>query len=127
MEDGVISPEHSYLNKSDHAAFGNAPDVSTAIAQSKEVHFFGCSLGDTDNAHFERAFKEISTNSPSNLKDEDKRKIHFYTFGRSGYRSIYNRIMTLTEGRISEFKLINKVTFYDLADKKEIDQEWLNQ
>jgi len=117
----------TFLNKSDHFAFGKAPDVSNAIANSHEIHFFGCSLGDTDNAHFRRAFKEISTQISPKTTSSTKRKIYFYVYGKTGYRSIYNRIMALTDSQVSEFKLINDVTFYDLKEDKEIDQEWLNQ
>jgi hypothetical protein len=48
-----IMDEFNFLLKSDHAAFGVAPDLLTTISgEPKEFHFFGCSLGDTDNAHF---------------------------------------------------------------------------
>lgn len=123
VEDGKTSDDYSFLNKSDHAAFGKTKDVSATLIRASEAHFFGCSLGDTDNAHFKRAFKIIST---SELK-HSRIKIYFYVYGKTGYRDIYNRIMALTENHVSEFKLINEVVFYDLKEDKEIDQAWLNE
>ncbi|MBC7751316.1 MAG: hypothetical protein H7Z73_06300 [Candidatus Saccharibacteria bacterium] len=123
VEDGTTSSNYSFLNKSDHAAFGKTKNVSATLIHASEAHFFGCSLGDTDNAHFKRAFKIISTNE---LK-HSRIKIYFYVYGKQGYRDIFNRIMALTENHVSEFKLINEVTFYDLQEDKEIDQAWLNE
>lgn len=122
VEDGSVSEEFTFLNKSFHAAFGSSPDISDAIINAEEVHFFGCSLGNTDDAHFKHPFKVISQRRTK----ERKTQLYFYTFGKSGYQNIMKRILALTENRLSEFKITNDVFFYDLENSQLIDQQWIN-
>ena len=123
VEDGGVDNQFMFLTKSAHAAFGQAPDISVAMLAADEIHVFGCSLGDTDNAHFKHPFTELSKRR--NL--ERTTKIIFYVFGKNGYQNILNRILFLTDGRMSEFKITNDVTFFDLESRQVIDQQWINQ
>lgn len=122
VEDGSVSEDFTFLNKSFHAAFGSSPDISDAIINADEVHFFGCSLGNTDDAHFKHPFKVIS----QRRNKARKTQLFFYTFGKSGYQDIMKRILALTENRLSEFKITNDVFFYDLESSQLIDQQWIN-
>lgn len=122
VEDGAVDNKFLFLAKSAHAAFGEAPDLSPAMIAAEEIHFFGCSLGDTDNAHFQHPFTELSHRNTS----DKKRKIVFYVYGKDGYQNTIERILFLTDGRLSEFKITNEVIFFDLKEEKVIDQAWLN-
>lgn len=122
VEDGSVDDRFLFLTKSSHAAFGKAPDIAVALLNANEIHIFGCSLGDTDNAHFQYPFTELSKRR--NL--EHKTKIIFYVFGKSGYQNTMNRVLFLTSGRMSEFKITNDVIFFDLESQQVIDQQWIN-
>ena len=122
VEDGSVPEDFTFLNKSSHAAFGSSPDISDAIINASEVHFFGCSLGNTDDAHFKHPFKVLS----QRRNKARKTQLFFYTFGKSGYQNIMKRILALTENRLSEFKITNDVFFYDLESSQLIDQQWIN-
>ncbi len=123
VEDGSVDEQFLFLTKSSHSAFGKAPDIAVAMLAASEIHIFGCSLGDTDNAHFMHPFTELSQRR-GNLR---KTKIVFYVFGRTGYQNTLNRILALTNGHMSEFKITNDVIFFDLESRQVIDQQWINQ
>lgn len=128
VEDGSVLDEFNFLLKSDHAAFGVAPDLLTTISgEPKEFHFFGCSLGDTDNAHFLDFFSSMAQTDNQLKVEADKHKLFFYVHGQSGYQHIRNRILHLTKRQLSRFKLNNKVVFYDIETNKMVDQNYLNQ
>lgn len=128
VEDDSVPEECNFLLKSDHAAFGGAPDLLLSISEkSKEFHFFGCSLGDTDNAHFENFFSALAKTPNAMNKSTIKHHLLFYVYGQSGYQTIRNRILHLTIGQLARFKLNQKVTFYDIKKNVMIDQNYLNQ
>lgn len=123
VEDGGVDNQFMFLTKSAHSAFGQAPDISVAMLKADEIHIFGCSLGDTDNAHFKHPFTELS-----NRRNKfSKTKIIFYVFGKTGFQNTLNRILFLTNGRMSEFKITNDLIFFDLELHQVIDQQWINQ
>lgn len=128
VEDGSVPDEFNFLLKSDHAAFGKAPDLLLQISnEAREFHFFGCSLGDTDNAHFLEFFSALSkTRDPVNGR-ASQHKLFFYVYGKDGYEQIKNRLLRLTNGQLARFKLNHDVIFYDIKDNKMVDQDFLNQ
>lgn len=128
VEDGSVHERFNFLLKSDHAAFGKTPDLLLSIAnETREFHFFGCSLGDTDNAHFSNFFSVLAKTSNPTDKAILQHKLFFYVYGKEGYEQIRNRLLRLTNGQLARFKLNHDVTFYDIKDNKIVDQTFLNQ
>lgn len=128
VEDNSAPDDCAYLLKSEHAAFGKAPDLlSCLFGEVKSFHFFGCSLGDTDNAHFGEFFLFLAKNNNELAREPSKHQLFFYVYGKEGYQQIRNRISRLTNGQMARFKLNNDVVFYDIKDNKVVDQTYLNQ
>lgn len=128
VEDGSVPDEFNFLLKSDHAAFGLAPDLLLTISnEAREFHFFGCSLGDTDNAHFVDLFSTLAKNRDVMNEVTPKHKLFFYVYGKSGYQHIRNRILHLTSGQLARFRLNHDVVFYDIHSNQIVNQDYLNQ
>ncbi|TDR31980.1 AbiH family protein [Hydromonas duriensis] len=129
VEDDSVPEECNFLLKSDHAAFGFAPDLLLNIFSNEpnEFHFFGCSLGDTDNIHFENFFSALTKRWDATNILIPKHHLFFYVYDKSGYQAIRNRILRLTKGQLAAFKKNNKVIFYDIKSNVMIDQNYLNQ
>lgn len=107
VEDNKVPEQYIFLTKAAQHAFGQTPSLSQAILNAEEVHFFGCSFGDTDIAHFEEAFKGLCNQTSSTRK-----KIFFYVHNKNSYLGILKRIMDIT-GKLSQFKAYNDVKFLD--------------
>ena len=124
VDDQSVDNEFLFLTKSGHAAFGKAPDIALSMLAASEIHIFGCSLGDTDNAHFIYPFTELAQRKIKTSRK--KTKVIFYVYGKESYQNTFNRLLFLTKGRMSEFKIVNDVFFFDLESDQVINQEWLN-
>lgn len=125
VEDDAVDRDFLFLTKSAHAAFGGVPDLSKAMVAASEIHIFGCSLGDTDNVHFQHPFSALSQRREQS--DQEQRKIIFYVWGHEGYQNTLKRILFLTNGRMAEFKITNEVVFFDLKEEVLVNQEWINR
>jgi Bacteriophage abortive infection AbiH len=116
IADQKIPKEYNFLLKSDHHVYGQI-NLTKAILDANEVHFYGLSFGDTDNNHFEPAFSQC----------RDK-KLVFYVHGLQGYEGVRNRLVNLTRNGLAGLKSNNEVIFFDTFNDRrtEITQEWLN-
>jgi Bacteriophage abortive infection AbiH len=117
VSDQSVPEQFNFLYKSDHHAYGSI-NLTKAILDADEVHFYGLSFGETDNNHFETAF--------SNLRDK---KLIFYVYGLDGYEGVRNRLITLSKNGLAGLKTNNEVLFIDTFDghKTVVTQEWLNK
>lgn len=126
-DDCGIDSKFSFLNKSDHHAYGTV-NLRDEVENAQEIHFFGCALGETDDTQFKPVFEYLTNRDSRNEIKHVKRKIVFYVYAKEGYRSLFNNLLRHTKNRVGELKVNNQVIFYDVSGEhlKEIDQAWLN-
>lgn len=103
--DVVIPSQFTYAKKSHSDLFYVETKISDELIGAHEIHFFGHSLGESDEIHFAKYFEEVmrSEVNPINAKqslivyldpqDSDNCKLRFNS-----------RIDALTDGRLAEFK-----------------------
>jgi Bacteriophage abortive infection AbiH len=119
VEDGAFKndlEQFNFLLKSDHPDYGKI-NLSKAIQDADEIHFYGLSFGDTDNNHFEPAF--------SNLMGK---RLFFYVYGVDGYEAVRNRLIKLRKNGLADLRSKNEVKFFDVIDgsPRDIDSRWLD-
>jgi Bacteriophage abortive infection AbiH len=119
VDDGSVPTEFAFLNKSDHACFGET-NLVAKFRDSERIDFFGCSLGETDDTHFEPAFNLL------NQQGNFNKTLNFYIFGKQGYESLRTNLLRHTKNKLGNLKNNHKIHFYDLKDDVEITQDWLN-
>jgi Bacteriophage abortive infection AbiH len=125
VHDGSVPEEFNFLLKSNHHAYGRV-NMRGELVNADEVHFYGCSFGDTDDAHFEPLFRAWAATSDK----APRRILCFYVYGKDGYHSVRNRLVALTGSNLSGLRLNNSVHFFDTAANdgagQYIDQAWLD-
>ena len=105
-----IDEEYIFLKKSVNTNFCNL-DIEQILQKStKNVIFFGYSLGITDYTYFRDFFRSLSHQSfPKQTKD-----IIVFYYGLSNYYDIYKRIDDMSQSSVSGLKQNHNLTLVDL-------------
>lgn len=126
VEDSAdLGDDFQFLYKSDHDAFGDGESLATGVKDANEIHFFGISFGDTDDAHFKPAIAEM-------IRNPHETRIFIYVWGttkeakKSSYYQLTSRLRNLTDYKYDYFKQKVKVFYIDAEAQVKIDQTWID-
>jgi len=102
-----ILSKHIFLKKSVNKNF-NPTDFSEALKNSKNVVFFGHSLGETDHMYFDNFFQTAALLSKT-------RKIVIFYYGDKNYYEINSQLDVLTLKSIEKLKRFNEFKMIDTS------------
>ena len=115
----TLAGKYSFLFKSYHEIFGRIP-ATNDWKNAHELHFFGCSLGNTDHDYFKPLFQYLRAVESKSCK------LYFYVYGEEGFKAIFSRIMFFIDNQLANFKRSNQLYFYDSRNSKLIDQKYMD-
>lgn len=104
QEDPNIPLPYAFIKKAYNDNY-NPADVSKYLLEAEQIHFFGHSLGETDEYYFKPLFRMGSN------REYDEKKIHIYYHGEEGKRGIKERLSALIGSNSNEFMTKNALTY----------------
>jgi len=101
-----------YLHKSFDHFNTTSINISALLEDSRDIYFYGYSLGETDKSYFADFFKErcLYNNHPSK---HDQKTLTFYHYKETGYIELFNRLLDLTNHSTAKLRQYNNVRFID--------------
>ena len=109
VEDSTkLSKEHVFLYKA-HSRHLKVQEFSDWLNTAERIIFYGYSLGDTDRQYFESFFRKLCSG------DNTYTELVFYYYGQSSYDNLIWQLQMLTNHKLTQLQILNKIEFIDCS------------
>lgn len=109
VEDSAkLSKEHVFLYKA-HSRHLKVQEFSDWLNTAERIIFYGYSLGDTDRQYFESFFRKLCSG------DTTCTELVFYYYGQSSYDNLIWQLQMLTNHKLTQLQILNKIEFIDCS------------
>lgn len=109
VEDSAkLSKEHVFLYKA-HSRHLKVQEFSDWLNTAERIIFYGYSLGDTDRQYFESFFRKLCSG------DATCTELVFYYYGQSSYDNLIWQLQMLTNHKLTQLQILNKIEFIDCS------------
>lgn len=110
--DVVIPSEFTYAKKSHGDLFYAESKISNELINAHEIHFFGHSLGESDEIHFAKYFEDVMRIEVNPINAKQSLVVYLDPHNASACKlRINSRIDALTGGRLAEFKQAVNISY----------------
>ena len=107
-----MAPGYDYMIKSENPLY-KSRHLTTKMLAADEVIIFGHSLGKTDHCYFKPYFDEQTSSKAQN------RRLTIFTLNRESRNAITKQMVTLSDGKYTEFQENTDINVIDTANNEE--------